>query len=661
MYQPKTLILKDWLSYEGEHRFDFINGKPILLQGQNEFDEGVESNGSGKSSLNDAIYYSNIGTSYRGVRDIKLINRGSESSELTFIYLNLNDNSTLTINRHLFKKGSAKLNISDTSDPNLSFSSINEGNQLILKKLGVTLEDFQNFFIVNKDKYISFFESSEAKKTNLIGRFSNANSVNGVFDTITKEIKEYEEKLKPLLEDKIAKESALNVYKTELENLGDSVDVSDFEAQIKGCKETIEENDDTIVTLTKEVVLINKDLEILEQNKKDKQAEIDKISIDDKESEIKKIEAKNDALNKEIESLEEDLKAVENDKEQNETLKSNLEKIIEHSAICPNCNHEFTLEKDSEITIEEAKENVVLVEVLLEELDKSINDIGDNLLGKEKLKKSNRQSIINIETEINNLKRKKRTLNTELEGIEKDISTKTISKDNKEKQIKSYVENNKFTEERIEKTQKEMELYKENYTKDRRNELQLSIDTVEVLLSEITESIDNLNEELKKRKYWELMFKKFKTTLSNKSLHLIQGYTNMYLKNMKTNLQIRIEGYKQLADGSIKENITPLVYRNGILEGEFREFSGGEKGRLEFAVLLALQQLINMSTDNKGIDLLIADEVFESIDGVGISNMLDSAENINKTVMITTHVNVKRDHGVVLVKKTKNGSEIEVK
>jgi DNA repair exonuclease SbcCD ATPase subunit len=123
-------------------------------------------------------------------------------------------------------------------------------------------------------------------------------------------------------------------------------------------------------------------------------------------------------------------------------------------------------------------------------------------------------------------------------------------------------------------------------------------------------------------------------------------------------LMVYTEGYKQLASGEIRENITPIIYRNGLQEGSFKRFSGGEKGRLEFAIMLSLQQLINASSDSGGLELLLADEIFESIDGVGISNMIDSAKDLNKTVMLTTHVNVNRDHDVILIEKDINGSKI---
>ena len=122
---------------------------------------------------------------------------------------------------------------------------------------------------------------------------------------------------------------------------------------------------------------------------------------------------------------------------------------------------------------------------------------------------------------------------------------------------------------------------------------------------------------------------------------------------MKSDLRIKLEGYKTLADGSIKDEITTKIIRDR--ERTFSSFSGGEKGRLLFASILANRHMINSTHRYGGLDFLSIDEIFEGVDGVGLKSLVDSAKLLNIAVMIITHVTDEQVSEDILLIEKENG------
>ena len=89
---------------------------------------------------------------------------------------------------------------------------------------------------------------------------------------------------------------------------------------------------------------------------------------------------------------------------------------------------------------------------------------------------------------------------------------------------------------------------------------------------------------------WGLRFKEFKMSLACEQLRIIQNFANMSLQKQRSELRLSIDGFKRNAKGKIKEEITVSVI-NG--EGEYKSFwsfSGGERARIEMALIQAFQE-----------------------------------------------------------------------
>ena len=79
MYNIKKIRIKNFLSFRTEQEFDFSN-IPYLLLGDNRDRDNQESNGSGKSSFIESIYFCLTGETLRKVNNSKILHLYTEDN-----------------------------------------------------------------------------------------------------------------------------------------------------------------------------------------------------------------------------------------------------------------------------------------------------------------------------------------------------------------------------------------------------------------------------------------------------------------------------------------------------------------------------------------------------------------------------------------------------
>ena len=182
------------------------------------------------------------------------------------------------------------------------------------------------------------------------------------------------------------------------------------------------------------------------------------------------------------------------------------------------------------------------------------------------------------------------------------------------------------------------------------------IETCSKDLKKIEEDVKPIDEELAMVDYWIYYMGKsgFMTYLANKSISVLEGCVNSFLRKFKSPLSVSISGYKVLKDGSVRDKINISVLKNGLNAEPYMGKCGGERDRLNLAVLLSIQHLINLSTDGCGINLLVLDETFGCIDSVGQEGIIKILENLGITIlMITQNISSEfnNENRVVVVKE----------
>ena len=151
-------------------------------------------------------------------------------------------------------------------------------------------------------------------------------------------------------------------------------------------------------------------------------------------------------------------------------------------------------------------------------------------------------------------------------------------------------------------------------------------------------------------------FVQFKTYLANTKIEALSRITNEFLIGIGSDIRIRFDGYTVLKSGKVREKISISLLRDGVDCGSFGKFSAGEAARVNLATILAMQKLVNANCDDeKGLDLLVLDEILEAVDESGLSSMFDALNALGGTVLVVSHGNVAEGYPHKLVITKENG------
>lgn len=712
----ERIILENFLSYES---LDYcFEERPLLVQGLNLTDDGQKTNGTGKSGLNLAIEQLMTFTNSRGVSDAELISYGKKSTNLKLFASCNHRRERILIDYTINLKGSNSLSLSTCAFNSekwkpVDFSTVLDGKKYVANWFAIEREDLFNYFIINNLRFKSFFKASNSEKVALINRFSDASIVK---DIELIDLTDLEEKLEDsknnsnsilgkidFISSSIFNEKSRD-FKAELEKQQQELneEIAEIEAKISKKLEKIEKKTALKPELDSSISLLKKKKKTLDSEKqlvlkeiaeiedkllesKDEIKKVEKLIRDFKETDFKTERVK---LKAKIEQEKESLKEIKTKKEEFEDKSKKLEKALNSIEIklsgiiiCPSCNHKFLLDENLD-KLEEKKNS----------LETFKNPIKKNIDKKNLEVKAIKDSIEEIENDIskinskqskqdsekNNLVSSSNSLTEAFNKVEKELNKKKNELSNfdiKERQrladIKDLESDLNKIDSDIESIKDEIKLEKKSIALIEKQKSQLKEGDNKKRIEELEEELKKFNSEFKeskisvlkyqrlidKRKQWIINFKQFRMFLANKSLSVIEYHCNRYLKEMRTDLVVKIEGFKVLADGSIKEEINCKIIR--AQERSFSSFSGGERGRLLFASILANRYMINETHPYGGLDFLAIDEVFEGVDSEGLSSLIDSAKLLTIPVLLVTHVSVEESDNVLTIVKENGVSKIK--
>lgn len=633
--------------------------KPIWVQGENKTELDQDSNGSGKSTIFEIIYYLIIGSSSSGKRDVKLISRWADQSFFWGELYNPFTNQRLRIERTLNRKSSSSLKIILNDENRKEFvPSITEGNKKIIELIGISVEDLRNFYLINRDKFISFFSSSDSNKRDLITRFSKVTYLNRIPPIIEKEIETESNKVFKLSQEISSVEGSIETSKQNIESIRESCDVVNFEKN-KTIRVNLLQNEiENLNKIKQEKLLLQDNLKdkisLLNRQIERKQYWIDIVNKFDYNKKITNLSSSLEEIQEAIISNNNLNNSINKDLMELSKIRTPLEITLQGEVECPNCNFHFV--PGDPINIEQAKEIIVGIKEEESELKKEVEKLLniENNLSKNKLDINSKQRVfINkgtkrnnlvkiIGAEISNLRTELATINSSILSINKEILNLDLSITSKSKDLEN-----------------EENLVPPNF-KSLSDPIKRAIKENENKLVELKEKRDSILKVIENKKTWIINFQSFYIYLTNKVLYNIEVLSNTFLEKIQTRLRLKLEGFKINADKSIKESITPIILEDGNEEDDYRTYSGGEKGKLILSTILSLHELINMSSLSGGLDFLFIDEILDSVDSKGMSSFLKTLESLNKTIFITSHVGTKEiNENVLKIVKINGKSSIE--
>lgn len=599
MWNLKDIKIQDFFSHV-DSEYSFNNDCCTLIVGDNK-DRGG-NNGAGKTTLFEAI---SVALTGRSLRDIKKESFINDEAESCLVKLSLYNNVTkheLEITRQFFRGNkTSKIEIIEDGEINSTITSVNEADKRILELIGIGREDLLRYYIISQDNVYTFFTAADNEKKEILNRITSADLINPLLEELSNRKKNLEEKKNELSKELVALDSKKETLDEQLEELKSNIVSSE------------------------ELLDIQNRIKKLEKRKQSYLEDNNNIH-----NELKKLDGKNldiDKLESKLKKIKKSIEDKKNLKDENKEIIRSAEQDLGGAVVCPKCGENFIPESELNLSVEDTKK-------ILKEADQENKSI-ETALSKLLEQRNDIQSEIDEAEEIQDIiKRKKREIKSNEDEIQI-IDKKIVNRKKEIIELKKRKENNvaiKSIEDKIDECERKME--------------------------EVQRQIMPLDEELNQVNYWIYYMGKngFKTYLANKAVSVLEGTVNSYLNKFKSDLSVNINGFKILKDGSVREKIESFVLESGMNPKLFMAMSGGERGRIKLAGILAIQHLINMSLNGNGLNLLILDESLSGIDSEGTMEFVNILENIGSTILlITQNIEDSKIFKNVLTVEKKNG------
>lgn len=599
MWQPISISLKNLFSHK-ETIFHFKQNEMILLLGINKDGNGSNSNAAGKSTIIEAICLAVTSEVYRKVSKVEFIRRGQKDCIVIFTLQHSVTQQIFRIERQFFinsKSSTVRLfeqNKGQGENELTQMTNPNESNKYIFTKLGISKEDFLNYFVIGQGNPNSFFGMNDTGQKAVIARFSNYEKIDLVLNQLKIDVDELNEDLASqnsqlysvqaimvhLQEEIVEQKSKFEENKkVQLENK--QAEIDELKIEITSSTGKIEVQEQKLIKGKAELKALN--LKIISTETLKTKLAADKQSLAAKKQELKEIDITLNELNKQSG------KAIE----------------------CPNCNVVFI--PNSDLSPEEVRGLIQEVETMRTGMENEIEEIESSI--EEKREEINKQAEISSQIRIKN----------------SEIISATDIKQNYQNQLENK---NKKLKNLLAEFQAIKSIKPNNSILEVKSKLEAQ-KTIELnLLNEIK----SIEEQIVEKQFYQYHFGKsgLKTFLANKSIKAIQDVTNYYLEKLETNLLVNISGYKVLKSGEVRDQIVTKVITDGIEESLFNAYSGGEKERIDACGSVAVNFMINNSCETGGLNLIIFDER-SFLDQEGQRYLIDTLAKLHATSVLVLH------------------------
>lgn len=672
-----SLEINDFQSI-GHAKVELDNQGTVLVKGINEYEENTLSNGSGKSSIFEALYFTLYGKTTTGLMNVS--------------------------NR--YTGNTYKLDLKFSID-GIEYEIIREGTKITVLENGeestrrnkTDTEAYikENILKLSPDIFLNIVYLAQGFKSRLSaltagGRKDQIEEILGT-DEITEEFRKQVQNQKDKYTDKLNEtngkisynngnidqlNSNIEKYKNEIERINE-------ENKSKPSKED----------LTKKINDINIELEKEEQNQKDINDKISKIKEENssKQIEISKIDSEianyqNDK-NQIISQLNEKLSQFKIKKQQEinnfETtyrdIESKSNNIITLAKSEINNNKLRTLDNNKQIETLKTSDKCPTCGRKFENANEEhiLNEIQKLIDQNQKLSKEDEENNKRILEEQNIIKQASNNKTKEIENVQNQINELNQSVQKSLEEIN--VDIDRFKEEKqkskiiLQQEIKSIDTetgtltainarimsYKASITdlQNQINNLKIeSTEQYETLIKECNEKLVNIikeNEELQK----EVSALEEKIGIASHCTSLIsKEFKNYLLKSAIDFLNSKLDYYSNLLFSNEQDKIKFVQEGNklDIYLGDalFESLSGGEKRKVDIAIMLAQKDLANNMSSTYS-NILILDEVTDGLDSKSIDIVTSILMNVSKDIssmFVVSHKDtvIGYDNQIVVVK-----------
>lgn len=579
----------------------------VIVKGINEYEDKATSNGSGKSSIFEAIVFALFDETSSGDKDVanRIINNGY-NIKLQFDI----DNTQYIIVRNMIKNKQTVSLFKDNID--ISARNRTDTNKLILQILGINKNIFLDSvflsqtvstnltslsptarkerleILTNTDLLVSDFKETMKVKQDEYENLCNQNQV---------DLNKLESKKSTLLEQKMSLQRKVDEVNEQIRQRDLLGNIDDVNNSINITEQNIKIQEDDLndknLELQKVDDKINEHIKLGEQNYTNQNEYNTKINEKRQEynslySNISQCKLRIDMHNKDINNLQLEIQKITT------------------SDRCPTCGRKYDNVNEEHIQskVNEITESIEINKNDIVQIEQEMKQYEEKQLEVEKEGKELSNKLADIQTKINEHSNVLSTYNEQKQNIKMNIlriqeninafkTSLEVTKQQKEKILTFKVGNKEEYEELIKQIDKDIE----NIDKDIFD----------------TNSLYNTNNAkvLVIKHCIQLLTKEFRTYLLQNSIQYLNNLLIRYSKDLFSNTNDIIK-------------ITSDDSKLDIMLGDatYESLSGGEKTRVNIALLLAQKSLSNI-IGNISCNLIILDEILGYCDAQAEINVVD--------------------------------------
>ena len=596
-----------------------------IVSGRNNMSEdGAISNGSGKSSIFNAICYALTGETAQGISN-NIENIYTDPNDCWVEVEFFADNDTFLIRRYITPRSDMKIYI---NGEDRSGKGIRESQQLLKTYLpDLTSKLIGSIIILGQGLPYRFtYNTPSARKALLEDLTKSDYMVQAIKDNLDSRKDELKQQLRSYEDKNIENSTQIKLYSDRLNKLEKDLNEyneysydCDINDRILDLENSLSKYDDKLRSLNNERIKIE-----------------DLISrLNDKKTNI--ILNQNEVLNKKLVDIDNDIENIRTNLVEERSTEKQLEneiKMIDSIVdVCPTCGQKIP----GPSNIKRINSDDLKIKL------KSVKDITKSYLDNEKSLNDKKAAIISNHNAA---------LNSKISDIDSDISLLKIELSAKNSIIKN------LSKLQISDSQEKLKLLniQNNY-----DNVISEIDSVNSKLKSLNEikqdielNIVDINEHLRTvQDLIALAKREFRSTLLINVVAYLDRKSKEYAMDVFGNDSVSI---------TVDENYIDVMFNNKYYEA----LSGGEKQKIDIIIQLALRDLLSNQL-NIHSNILVLDEGLDFLDAKGsegVLNLIQNRLNDLESVFIISHhveeLNISYDTEIIVEKGESGISTISV-
>lgn len=658
----QRLTIQNFLSIRSV-TLDLNNRGMVLIKGKNLDNDSIDNNGSGKSSIIEALVYVLYARTVRGLKGDSVVNNISKKN--TKVYLDLVDDNGDEYRIARYRKHSINKNKSILYRNGVDITPKSEAdfNEAIVNLLQMDYLTFTSSLLYTSESF-KFTSASDSEMKTTFDKMLGLDVFSKCLEVTKTRLKDLESKVSNIewkIDDKVNKMESLNGQVVETEELSKTF--------IKSQKEKIQELVKQRVEQEENLQIYQEDLERLEEKLKDLHEFKGETEADLKErlesiKDLEKLQSTLDEIKSDISEIKLDIKECdlkiksykesigrytkEISKKEAEIEKLKQKKLKLDDDIgqpCPVCGQPITAEslqsaKDEyDSKIEECLQEVKGFNDEIEALQSSI--LEQKLLIKKynsdlEYSEVEKDRFANVLNEAQCIIDEKDECQEKLNGIKDVIHDNELEMSSVKSKIKGFEQEIGFLDKTI-KTEKS----NKNPYLDMLEKQKLSIAECNAEIEKLKKSIETQLDEKQCLLFWQQAYSNqgIKSFILDDITPFLNRRVNKYLSKLASgHIEVKFNTQTTLKSGETREKFSIEI--NNVDGGsEYMANSTGEKKRVDLAINLALQDLVS-ARSTKSLNIAIFDEVFDGLDESGIeavTSLFEELSNEKSSIFVISH------------------------